>query len=1325
VNDSAASPPDPADVAGAADVADATLQASLAEGGQIACDELVAKTEKDPGAPFAVVSDLAALKQANRQIFENLHRRLKKAGCRVSELDKLINAENGGQSGHEPTQAEILVDLAEAAELFHAPDDVAYADVEVEAGGAVHRETWPIKSRGFRRWLENLYFAETRGAPNSEAMRAALSVIEAQAHHGAPVREVHTRIGAHAGKLYLDLCDETWRAVEIDKVGWRIVALPAARFRRSPDMRALPEPVRGGSINELRPLLNISGDASGDDDFILAIAFELACLRGRGPHPVMSVGGEQGTAKSTRSALLRSVIDPGRPALRSLPRSERDLFISARNRHVLAFDNVSGLPQWLSDAFCRVSSGSGFGTRQLYSDDEEALFDGARPLILNGIEEVVERPDLAERAVFSVCEPIAESARKSEDEMNAAFDAVHASVLGALLDAVSTGLRNAPNLKTTVLPRMADFAKWSIACEPALWGAGEFLRAYRANIQGAVESVLEASPVAVAVRTLMDQLAQDKRTQWTGTASALLAELVLLVSDKVAKEKTWPTNGRALSGHLRRAASFLRRVGIDVAFATGGATKTRWITITAVFSPGPSNGRKSAPFAPAPPAPEAASNNINDLGSGTAGAKDANLHLKTAAERKSPPIVFEVDGVEVVVCQTTDQAEACIQEIVADAGGKPVALDLETCPIQSERERLKTLKAARTAVNAEAIAFRKAAKKAKTPQAEIDAVTAAASAKLKLLDYQIGYCASAGLDPWRATARTAQIYGGGRRAAVIDLSKTGCQVLAFLNGVDAVFHGAPFDLSFLDRLGITLGRVQDTQQAARLTIGPSKCSFAAAVKHYLKATLDKELQASDWSVYDLSETQLTYAARDVIWLWRLRKPLFAAIGPQVSAYRIQAAAAPALARMNNAGIMLDLDAHAGAMQAFAEADTAASAAYREACVEIGKPELAAKLPKTARDVAAFLQALLTKAELDGWRRTKKTGALSTAVPALWQAIHYPPIPPLIELSKLNGLRSSFGELLRFRVNPVSGRVHPHYTLSGAATGRSTTIEPNIQGTPRDLRIRALFRAADGYVLYASDYHCMELRAGGYFFEDPALMAVFERGDDPHTLTASHVSGKPLEEITDEERSKAKNANFGIIYGIGAASLAWQVWKNYHRRISLAEAENLLAVFERLYPAMIANRRAYAQACQTKGRIIIGPEWREGRGRIVPLERLPPDQSPLTCAYSYPIQGICADVCMKAIADVDRRLRDQAIDGRLVGWIHDELLVEAREANAEQVTLLLKDAMERAFIDIFPGATLNKLVEVKAGRTWAETKDKKKPAAESEAPQAKEQEDLKC
>jgi DNA polymerase-1 len=677
----------------------------------------------------------------------------------------------------------------------------------------------------------------------------------------------------------------------------------------------------------------------------------------------------------------------------------------------------------------------------------------------------------------------------------------------------------------------------------------------------------------------------------------------------------------------------------------------------------------------------------------------------------APAASLVVDGVTVVICQTIAEAEACIGEMIRDAAGKPVALDLETAPLASEIARLATLEAERTAINAAAIAARKAAKKAAASVAEIEAITAEAAPRLKDLDLQIAYAESAGLDPHRAEIRLAQVYGGGARVAVIDMRKAGLAALRALEGVSAVIHNAPFDLAFLDLAGVDLSKVHDTQQAARLTLGASKCGFAQAVKSYCKVELDKELQASDWASEELSEAQFAYAVRDVIWLWRLCPPLFADLKPQVSAYKIQIAAAPAIARMNNAGITLDLDAHAGAMAAFAEIDETASAAYRDACIEIGKPGLAGAVPDTAAGIQGLLSALLTDVELADWKRTAKTGALATGKAALQMAAHYPPIPPLIELTTLKGLRSSFGDSLRYLVNPTTGRVHPHYQLCGARSGRSTTREPNLQGTPRDLRVRALFRAADGKVLYAADYHCMELRAAGLFFNESALNAVFDRGADPHTITASHVTGKPIDAVSDEERNRAKNANFGALYGIGPASLAWQIWKNYKRRVSLADAENLLAVFEGLYPTMIAHRREYAQACQLRRAIIIGTGWREGKGRIVPLAHLPPDQSPTTCAYSYPIQGICADAAMMAIVDLDQRLREQNIEARIIGWIHDELIVEGREADGDRIKGLLKDTMERAFLAVFPQATLLKLVEVKSGLTWAALKQKVKKEEE--------------
>ena len=128
----------------------------------------------------------------------------------------------------------------------------------------------------------------------------------------------------------------------------------------------------------------------------------------RGPYPVLVLSGEQGSAKSTLSAILRALLDPNTAPLRALPREDRDLFIAATNGHVLTFDNVSGLRAWTSDTLCRLATGGGFAVRQLYTDLDEVLFDAARPVILNGIEDMVERADLADRAVFLTLEPIPE-----------------------------------------------------------------------------------------------------------------------------------------------------------------------------------------------------------------------------------------------------------------------------------------------------------------------------------------------------------------------------------------------------------------------------------------------------------------------------------------------------------------------------------------------------------------------------------------------------------------------------------------------------------------------------------------------------------------------------------------------------------------------------------------------------------------------------------------------------------------------------------------------------------------------------------------------------
>ena len=201
-------------------------------------------------------------------------------------------------------------------------------------------------------------------------------------------------------------------------------------------------------------------------------------MRGGGPYPVLAIAGEQGSAKTVLSKFVRALIDPSVAPVRALPRNERELFIAASHSHVLAFDNLSGLPPWLSDTLCRLTSGGAFSARRLFTDQDEIFFAAARPIILNGIEDVITRPDLADRAILLMLAPIAERQRRPEHALWREFELARPYILGALLDAVAHGLHMLPQVRLQRLPRMADFALWATACESAFRPTGTFEAAY-------------------------------------------------------------------------------------------------------------------------------------------------------------------------------------------------------------------------------------------------------------------------------------------------------------------------------------------------------------------------------------------------------------------------------------------------------------------------------------------------------------------------------------------------------------------------------------------------------------------------------------------------------------------------------------------------------------------------------------------------------------------------------------------------------------------------------------------------------------------------------
>ena len=467
-------------------------------------------------------------------------------------------------------QSEQMADAAmEQCRLFHTPDHQAFAVIEKDG----HQETWAIRSRTFDLWLRVEAYKATGKIPSAQAVRDAMRLIEGQALINSPVQQVHVRLAKYEEDIYLDLADPFWEQIRVTKDEIQLVPARESpvRFMRTQAMLPLPYPAPGDGLSTLREFLNVESDG----DLVLIISWLIGAMRPDGPFPILMLQGEQGTAKSTTARLLSSLIDPSELGSRSLPKSERDLAITATKAWVLSFDNLSHLEGWLSDAFCRVATGGGLATRTLYTDDSETIFRLKRPLIMNGISDIATRHDLADRSIIVNLPVIPEERRRSEREIRESWERVWPQMLAALCKAVSTGLQNIGHVKLERSPRMADFAEWVTAVEPSLpWEEGRFLKEYTMNREYLVEVGLESDEVGSTVLEFM-----KGRKEWTGTPTDLLKELNGIIPKGTQRRKFWPKRPNTLSNRLLQVAPVLRKKGIEIERSKSGK---RNITITKV-----------------------------------------------------------------------------------------------------------------------------------------------------------------------------------------------------------------------------------------------------------------------------------------------------------------------------------------------------------------------------------------------------------------------------------------------------------------------------------------------------------------------------------------------------------------------------------------------------------------------------------------------------------------------------------------------------------------------------------------------------------------------
>lgn len=518
-------------------------------------ESTISSSKEDPSEYLKddAIEAFGIVKSCDGPKFEAFRMRLKDANpkIRISALDDYVK--KSGFNFQSDNPAEELVQLTcEVCELWHDPDGRCYASFEQKLGDSKHYEHWEINSIGFGEWLARLAHSELNMAPSGETLNTVKNTLNGRAKFDGPEHEVFRRTGKDETGYWIDLGDEHWQAVCVNSAGWRISSRPAVRFTRTKATRSLPLPKKNGSFDPLWLLVNIP-----IEERPILLAWILECYRCDTPYPVLELTGEQGSAKSSTQTIIRTLIDPNQVMLRGRPKTVEDIYVSAKNNHLLSFENLSNISIDISDALCTVATGGGTAGRTLYTNDEETILEAHNPVILNGIGAIVVRQDLLDRTV-GICLPSIEHRRTEQDLKNDTTNQL-STIFGGLLSLFSETLALLPSVEISSkeLPRMADFAKLGEAMSRAMGKSnGEWLIGYQNHRKQAIRRTIDSSAVAVQCLKLI-----EKGLQHQGTVKSLLEKLNS-IRENYGEKDYWPHHPRGLADQLRRIAPSLRLLGV-------------------------------------------------------------------------------------------------------------------------------------------------------------------------------------------------------------------------------------------------------------------------------------------------------------------------------------------------------------------------------------------------------------------------------------------------------------------------------------------------------------------------------------------------------------------------------------------------------------------------------------------------------------------------------------------------------------------------------------------------------------------------------------------
>lgn len=472
--------------------------------------------------------------------------------------ERTEEAQPGAADDGKKSQATRLVELANRDfRMVRGSDGKTYA---VPLGGP-HVALSLRSEHGLRMRLAAAYHAETESVAGGSALSDALAVLEGQAADRDP-EPVGLRVARHAGNLVLDLGTADGKCVVISPGEWHMLPESPVLFRRTALISPLPIPARNANgLDRLRALVNVS-----ESGLRMLVSWLIATLFPDIDHPILSLTGEQGTAKSTCAKILVCLLDPSPAPLRSAPKDQSNWIVQAAASWMVMLDNISAIAPWFSDTLCKAVTGEGDVKRSLFTDDDVSVLAFQRVVGMTTIDAGALRGDLGERLLLVELDPIPKSKRRPASAVMADYEAARPAILGAILDLAAAALAVLPTVEVKELPRLADYAKILAALDRVTgW---QTLPEYFSLADEITEAVIEADPFADAIRAFV----QEKR-EWTGTAAALLE----LLTPAEGAAKNWPRTTAVASGKLRRNAPALRQQGIEIEFAKDRTG--RWIRL--------------------------------------------------------------------------------------------------------------------------------------------------------------------------------------------------------------------------------------------------------------------------------------------------------------------------------------------------------------------------------------------------------------------------------------------------------------------------------------------------------------------------------------------------------------------------------------------------------------------------------------------------------------------------------------------------------------------------------------------------------------------------